>query len=259
MAEAFVYRIRANAQDGARRRWGWLLAALLAACGPFAPTQPAAVSRDPAAAALVEGMGLGDRLVDAEAARPGARIALALVPPGAPRPDDLPRDAAIVRVDRSRIDSVFAAARSIGRALDEEDAARAWVDSVRQGLAGISASSLGEARPHVGVVLESDPLMLAGGASLETELIEIAGAESVTHGGDELRIGFDRIPMEHRSPDLWLWIAETPPTRAEWARARVQLPGEAALEVFALPETWLADPIHHTARLRAQVAAIPKR
>lgn len=212
------------------------------------------VSLDPAATALVEGMGLAARVVEAEGVQPPS---LWLLAPSAPLPRDLAADALVLRMDRERLDGVFSAARRIGAALDARDEASRWIDATQLDLARISASSLGMRRPHVAVLLGADPLTVAGGASLETELIEIAGAESVTHGGDEVRVGFDRIPDEHRTPDLWLWIAERRPSARDLSAAAARLPTGAQLDAFALPVDWLADPIAHAKRLRARVAAIP--
>lgn len=229
------------------------------ACTPAAEP-PVAISFSVPGTALLSALGLADRLVDADdASGPPPRIAL--VPPrlrdGAQRVAALRAGGARrVRVDPRGFEGVFALARRIGEALEGRDRAEAWIRDTRTALAAISASSLGEARPHVAAVVSLDPLRIAGGSSLETELLEIAGAESVTHGGARHRVALAGIPEEHREPDLWLVFSAAPADAPQRIRASQALPVGASIAFFAWPDDWLADPVGVAARLRARVAGL---
>ncbi len=157
-----------------------------------------------------------------------------------------------LRVVPRGFEDVFALARAIGEALERRDAAQAWVRRTRRGLAALSADSLGQPRPHVAALVSLDPPVVAGGASLESELIEVAGAESATHGLEEHRIGLGELPEDHRTPALWLVIVAHE-TDSALDLAEALLPAGAPVALLALPEGWWADPIGAAERLRALI------
>jgi hypothetical protein len=253
-ADPFVAALRAWARaSGLTALAVW---ATLPACAPEAPRTVA--SLHPPATALLTEMGLGSRLLPREDASAAPSPSLVLLPPRGAAPPETPPEATALRVDPVDLDGLFALARRIGAALGAEDVADRWVERTRLDLARVSASSFGSPRPHLAAIVSLDPLAVAGGSSLETELIEIAGAESVTHGGLELRVAIDELPEEHRTPDLWLVMTPTPATTAR-ARLAEALPAGAAVDEFRLPDTWLADPVTVARRLREVVAQIAQQ
>lgn len=196
----------------------------------------------------MEAMGLGAQL-----SPEAAGAALVLLPSEAAPSRQSGAGSATLRFAPRDFDALFSLVARIGSALDADDAADRWADETRRALARISASSLGERRPQVAPVVSLAPFRLAGGATFESELLEVAGAESVTHGLEEARVGLEVLPEEHRHPELWLWMAADP---VDPDLALPFLPPDAVFETFPLPDTWVADPVVTARRLRERVARI---
>ena len=102
-------------------------------------------------------------------------------------------------------------------------------------------------------VVGFDPLELAGGHSFETDLIEIAGGTSVTHGGDESRLRIREDSWLELVPDLILVGTPREPTLAERSAALEALPAGYPVDFFVFePERfWLRDAEETAQRLRA--------
>jgi uncharacterized protein (TIGR03032 family) len=162
-------------------------------------------------------------------------------------------------------DEAFAAAREIATALGRSAAAESWERAVRAELAAISASSLGQGRPRVAVLLQLEPPLLAGGHSFLTELVEIAGAENLTHGSEEREISMSLPAIVAASPDLLLLVSAAgargrdSPTPSEPAPFS-PLPqlGTLRLEAWSIDVEgfWISGAAPAARALRARVAAL---
>lgn len=152
-------------------------------------------------------------------------------------------------------DDAFALCRTLGVRLGHSDRARAFIRDHSRALALISNSSLGQRRPRVAGVLELDPLVVAGGHSFVTDLIEIAGAESVTHGTADLRIPMSAAELLALGPEL-VWVVrpdEVPQSERDALRATLSGVPRFAFVVLDARGVWLRDAAGVARRLRAQV------
>ncbi len=92
----------------------------------------------------------------------------------------------------------------IGRYVDRSREAAALVARVRSELGRVARSVEGRPRLRVALVLERDPLYVAGGGAFIHDLIEIAGGENVFA---DLSAPYPRVSLEllaDRAPDLVL-------------------------------------------------------
>ena len=114
----------------------------------------------------------------------------------------------------------------------------------------MSADAYGYQRPRVAAVIGLRPLEVAGGHSFTTDLIEIAGAESVTHGREERRIAMTPAELRATGPDLVLVIQPTRLSAAEQRSVRGMLGDvrEVAFLTFDRQRFWLRHAVE-TARL----------
>ena len=94
-------------------------------------------------------------------------------------------------------------------------------------LAVISSAAFGYQRPRVAAVVGLSPLEVAGGHSFITDLIEIAGGESVTHGNHDLRVPMSRAELLATAPDLVVVISSS---------AMSDLERRQATELLGAPE-----------------------
>lgn len=267
----------------------------LAACSPHGDTGDAAestaidaalrrrvVSLSPAASRFVLALGAGDRIVgvDANSARIpelSGRPVLDLTGADSLSPDlvliptEPDADDPAARELRARgvelvvfaphdLEEAFALCRSAGAQLvGAANAARFAIDLGRP-LALVGGSSSGRARPRVLAVVGFDPLELAGGHSFETDLIEIAGAQSLTHGGDEsrLRVGFEALAAF--APDLILVVTRETLTQAQQRAARAALRDDVPVEFFPVDTEgfWLHEPVEVAQRLRALIEPLSR-
>lgn len=240
------------------------------------------VSLAPVASRFVLALGAAQRLVgiDAESARipelAGLPVvdlsgAAALLPDLALVPGDLdPADPRLLALRESGaevtefaphdLEEVFALSRSAGAALVGTAAALRFETDLGRPLAEIGGSSFGMPRPRVLAVVGLDPLELAGGHSFETDLIEIAGGRSVTHGGDDTRLALRADQLDALAPDLVLVVTPRPATAAQRDAARAALPRGLRLEFVELdPERfWLDAPVEAAQRLRAVIEPLSR-
>jgi len=147
-------------------------------------------------------------------------------------------------------DDAYALWRLLGLALDRGEAARAAVLDHSRELAVMSAGAYGYQRPRVAAVVGLTPLEVAGGHSFTTDLIEIAGAESVTHGSEERRIAMTPAELLATAPDLVLVIQPSRLSAAEERDVRAMLGGarQIAFLAFDRQRFWLRHAVE-TARL----------
>lgn len=152
---------------------------------------------------------------------------------------------------------VFDLCRGLGVELVGPSAATAFERRIARPLALIGGRSPPRGRPRVAAVIGFDPPELAGGHSFETDLIEIAGGSSVTHGGEENRISLAEADWDALAPDLILVTASKEPTPAERRSALATIPERYAVEFFRFDrETfWLREPAADAERLHALIAS----
>jgi iron complex transport system substrate-binding protein len=106
--------------------------------------------------------------------------------------------------------------RTVGRLLERELEADALVKQIEAELHAARQQVRGLARPRIAVVLERDPLYVAGGGTFLNTLIEAAGGENVF--GD-LPAAYPRVSLESLADRAPALILDTffDPTRAEAA------------------------------------------
>jgi iron complex transport system substrate-binding protein len=188
-----------------------LLALAISACGePVAPAPSGPASRivvlAPSAAETVFALGAGDRVVGvcgqcdfpAEAARlpkvggylaPSVESVLGVRPDlvvAVPSPGNREAVRAIERtgvrvlvVQDRRIDDLWTSIRAIAGALGIADAGDRLAADVRRELDAVRTRVAGRPRPRVLLVVGHSPLIVAGGGTLQGELVEIAGGLNV--------------------------------------------------------------------------------
>lgn len=156
------------------------------------------------------------------------------------------------------LDDLMTLVRDVGERLVGRAAAARFERELSRPLAEIGGASFGAYRPRVAPIVGIDPLELAGGHSFETDLIEIAGGSSVTHGGEETRVRLDRALWEAlpgaagAAPELFVYFAPRPPGAEERARLRARLPAGVPLGFFPVEHDrfWLETPAEGVRRLR---------
>jgi ABC-type Fe3+-hydroxamate transport system substrate-binding protein len=273
------------------RAWSYRGAALalsssLLACGeaaenervPASITPPVrAVSLAPVGSELLIALGAGAALVgvDSESGRLadlGALPVVGLEEVAALHPDLVlvPRlgsaDAAIadrlrfrgsdvIEVAPHDFDDAFALLRDMGARLAAAARARRVENEIGRELARISGASFGRPRPRIAALLGVAPLELAGGHSFATDLIEIAGGSSVTHGGEERLVRMSAEELVAAGPDLVLVILATELPVDEREAVRAALPDGLRVGFFAFDADrfWVRDAVGTAARLRAVV------
>jgi ABC-type Fe3+-hydroxamate transport system substrate-binding protein len=157
-------------------------------------------------------------------------------------------------------DDAFELCRSLGARLVGPARARAFEHGIARELAQIGAQSFQRPRPRVLAVLDVAPLVVAGGHSFATDLIEIAGGSSVTHELEERRIELTLAEIEALAPDRVLLIRETAWTDAERDAARLALLGAAQIFFFSFDfdGLWMRDAVDAARRLRALIEPLSR-
>jgi iron complex transport system substrate-binding protein len=119
----------------------------------------------------------------------------------------------------------------LGRLTDRGDAADRAVAALRERIQAVSARVAGRPRPRVLYVLWPDPLIVPARDALVSELIALAGGDSVTADGGQ---GYPRYSMEAalaRNPEVIILAShgseKSPLVRAKWERFS-QVPAVAA-------------------------------
>jgi ABC-type hemin transport system substrate-binding protein len=156
------------------------------------------------------------------------------------------------------LEDLFALIRDVGSRLVGGARARRFERELARPLAAIGGSSFGQRRLRVIAVVGFDPIELAGGHSFETDLIEIAGGISVTHGGEEPRLTLGADRFGELAPDLILVVRDRAPTPEQRKAALGALPDEFAIEFFVFDREhfWLQDSEATAKRLRALLIAV---
>jgi iron complex transport system substrate-binding protein len=234
------------------------------------------VSLTPLATRFVLAIGAGDRLVAVDAGSaelPGARglpvvdldgatrfdadLVLVAALPDAGRPAPGARVAEFAPHD---FEDALPLVRELGGELVGAEATTRFERGFARPLAKIGGESGGEHRPRVVAVVRLDPLEIAGGHSFETDLIEIAGGQSVTHPGEENRIAITADRWAELAPELVLVIGAPPASPRDEQAVRNALPPGAQVAFFSFdPGFWIDGSDDPARRLREVIAPIARR
>lgn len=246
---------------------GLILIALFAwACSATEDeTFPRVVSLTPLGTRAMEMLSLTDLIVAADVASRGR---LAKLVPDATledvirhRPDlvliglrEPPRDAAQIEVlETSGIPILEIAPHQMEEALFLYEALATMLGKAERGrtvarrigdpFARTSARQLGRVRPRVAVVVDDASLLLAGGHSFETDLVEMGGGESLTHGNEEARVATNVEDLRAAAPDLVIvaMAASLPDARRAELATRFA-PLRVVFDVLDTDELWLGNP-----------------
>ena len=173
----------------------------------------------------------------------------------------IPAETRIVEFAPHDLEDVFELAQTVGEPLVGRERVNRFSLELSRPLAQIGGESFGQSRPRIAAVIDLDPLTLAGGHSFETDLIEIAGGSSVTHGGDETRKGVDDGDWSALSPDLVVVMTPSALSGTERKAALDALPDEfeTLFFPFAAQSFWLDDPVVTARRFRTLVAERARR
>lgn len=158
------------------------------------------------------------------------------------------------------LEDVFTLCRGVGAELMGLASAVRLERRISRPLALVAGNSPALGRPRIVAVTGFDPLELAGGHSFETDLIEIAGGTSVTHGGEESRIAMGEGGWAELAPDLVLVMMPKPATPEEKAASRTAIPAEVRVEYFDFDAEgfWLDEPASDAERLRVLLASFAR-
>lgn len=167
---------------------------------------------------------------------------------------------AVVEFAPHDLEDVLELCRTLGPLLVGEARARSFEYRLSRSLAQIGGSSFGQPRPRVLGVVSVDPIVLAGGHSFETDLIEIAGGQSVTHGGEESRLEMKPEAWAAHAPDLALVMTSKTLTADERLVALDALPLDVRVKFFRVDADrfWLEEPEADAARLRAVIKSFAR-
>jgi ABC-type Fe3+-hydroxamate transport system substrate-binding protein len=196
----------------------------------------------------------------ASALAPDLVLVPALPDPLDPAARDLRESGAqVVEFQPHTLEDVAVLCRSLGVQLAGEAGVQRFELDLNLPLAQVGSEASGP-RPRVLAVTRLDPLELAGGHSFETDLIEIAGGSSVTHGGEEPRLALPPEQWGELAPDLLLVTSQRDPTPAERERARAALPAGYRVAFFAFDRDlfWLREPAADARRLRALIEPLAR-
>jgi ABC-type Fe3+-hydroxamate transport system substrate-binding protein len=120
------------------------------------------------------------------------------------------------------LEDVLETYAQVGELVGRASEARALIARVREELARIAASTAGRPRPSVALVLDVEPLYVAGAGSFADQLIAIAGGRNVF---EDLPAAYPPVSLEElavRSPEILLdsSLPDASPAELERARAR---------------------------------------
>ncbi len=138
----------------------------------------------------------------------------------------------------------FAAFERLGALAGRDSAAAAVAAAIRAQLAAVAAAVPGGSRPTVFYVVGTEPLMTAGPGSYISQLLHIAGAETIF---PDLAADWPQVSMEavvQRAPDLLIWPVDAglPPAQQRRAMdAAVTGPGWRQLDAVRCNRIMMVD------------------
>lgn len=190
---------------------------------------------------------------------------LVLVPPGPPEREQAlealrSSGAFVLEVAPHDFADVFQLYAEIAAAVGDEARGRASAQRIGDPLARMSASNLGKRRPVVAALISLDPLELAGGHSFVSDLIEAAGAETLTHGDEVARLPARMDAIRASAPELILVATPTLPAPEAQAFVRGWFePAPVAFLPIDTDELWLAGSLDAAIALRDLVEGLRDR
>lgn len=166
----------------------------------------------------------------------------------------------VVEVSPHDFEDAFRLCRRLAFWLDLEEPVERRIRRIALSLGEVAVESRQSTRPRVAAVLGLKPLEIAGGHSFATDLIEIAGGESVTHGGSDARLGVTRSELAAMEPDLLVFVSRAPLSGQRKAEVREALDGLASLVFLAFDpgRFWLGDADAVARQLRPPLAALAR-
>ena len=167
----------------------------------------------------------------------------------------------VLAFDPHDVEDVVALSRQIAPQLVGPQRAQNFERDLTHPLGLIGGLSSPTDRPRVLAIVGIDPIEIAGGHSFETDLIEIAGATSLTHGGEDTRTESTLAGIRAWSPDLLLVTSNAPLSKAEAETIRDALPAEIPTAFFDFDREffWLDHPEKDAMRLhKLLVARFPR-
>jgi hypothetical protein len=165
-----------------------------------------------------------------------------------------------MEVDVHDFDDGWALCHAIGALLGRTEEARRFVQRRSRPLAEIAAESFGKRRPRVVAVLRLDPLEVAGGHSFATDLIEMAGGESVTHGSEAPRLEWTAARLAAAAPELVVLVGPRAGTKDSRRELRRRLGPGPPIEILPLDleQVWLSEGARAARMLRRWIAPISR-
>lgn len=239
---------------------------------------PRILSLSPLATRFLDQLGLGDRILPqspttpVRSASPAERAVdfaeLARLEPDFVFLPALPDDrtdlapleasgARIVEFAPHDLEDLLALLQGVGVELAGKQGVEAFERRVLRPVAMVAGQSSPTDRLRAVAVVGIDPPEIAGGHSFETDLIEIAGATSLTHGADDNRRPIDRDGLAEMKPDLVLVMTEAALPSEERERVLDLAGGIAPVAYFefARETFWLGEPVREAKRLRELIVA----
>ena len=166
-------------------------------------------------------------------------------------------DAQVIEFQPHDFEDVWKIYRLVGQPLIGEASALSLEVEHSRPLALIGGETHGRRRPRVLAVVGVAPLEIAGGHSFETDLIELAGATSITHGGDDFRLPATTQSLAALAPELILVMTPHAITQRERSTLLPRLAPIAPVEFIELDTRlfWLNDSVSAARRVQRVIAA----
>ncbi len=150
-------------------------------------------------------------------------------------------------------DDGWALCLSIGAALGRENDARRFVRERSRPLALLGTEAFGKRRPRVAAVLALEPLVIAGGHSFASDLIQLAGGESVSHGTEDPTLSWSAVELARAQPELVVIVTALPPSPAERERGSHHFGLPVEFLVLDAERDWLTAALPAARRLQAWI------
>ena len=154
-------------------------------------------------------------------------------------------------------DDVFTLWGELAGRLGVAATARTRISEASRPFAQLAAESYGFSRPRVAALESFEPLALVGDHQFATALIEIAGGESVTHGGSDSATPIDREGLRALAPELLVHVSTRPIAESERRALADALAEIAPLVVVELDPSRFhaAEAVEAARSLRKAIAA----
>lgn len=165
--------------------------------------------------------------------------------------------ARIVEFAPHDLEDLLALCQGIGVELAGREGVEAFERRVLRPVALIAGQSPPTNRLRALALIGLDPPEIAGGHSFETDLIQVAGASSLTHGADDARRPIDRAGLAALEPDLILVMTEAALTPEQHEQVLDLTYGIAPVHAFPFRRElfWLDEPVREATRLRELIVA----